>query len=310
MTDGIQPVPRLIVEVRGGRAHGTKAVILAGQTRTFGRTEIADIAVPHDPEMSSVHFELSWSGAQCRLRDRKSLRGTELNGAPVLKASVPHGGWIRAGRTDFMVYVEGHGARLIVSGDEGDAELGADDEDEAAPDPSEERRLAAAKKALSELRAESAKEPLYAILDAARDPRILSILRESVESHQSLYEGTDGDVMEDVAPYLAGPMRADSPLLDNLVEAGWGRRFGLFVTSRAPFKEVRRHLRRFLMVELSAKEQKVYFRFYDPAVFNAFFGTARAAQRRELGALLDTAFTERAPSAGLARWELGDAHRG
>lgn len=283
MTPGIQSVPRLIVEVRGGRAHGTKAVILAGQTRTFGRTEIADIAVPHDPEMSSVHFELSWSGAQCRLRDRKSLRGTELNGAPVLKASVPHGGWIRAGRTDFMVYVEGHGARLIVSGDEGDAELGADDEDEAAPDPSEERRLAAAKTALSELRAESAKEPLYAILDAARDPRILPILRESVERHQSLYEGTEGETLEDVAPYLVGPMQADSMLLDRLVMDGWGKRWGIYVTSRAPFKEIRRHFRRFLMVELEEKQTKAYFRFYDPWVFEEFLAISNSSQLYQMG---------------------------
>jgi hypothetical protein len=39
------------------------------------------------------------------------------------------------------------------------------------------------------LRAEAERAPMFAILDAARDDRILELARQSVEAHQSLYEG-------------------------------------------------------------------------------------------------------------------------
>lgn len=282
---------RLIVEVRGGRANGTKAVIAPGATMRFGRTEIADVVVPYDELLSGVHFELSWDGQRCSLRDRKSHLGTTLDGAPVAKAEVPHGGWIRAGRTDFLVYVEGHGAREPRAEDleyeesdpaHGDGDGDGETDDLALEAPGEADRRRAAERALSELRAEASREPLYAILDAARDPRILDILRESVEKHQSLYEGTDGEALDDVAPYLAGPMQADSMLLDRLVLSGWGRRYGIYVTSPAPFREIRRHFRRFLMVDLTDSEEKVYFRFYDPGVMARFLACWTPAQRAAL----------------------------
>lgn len=289
MSDAAPTVPRLIVEVRGGRSNGTKAVIEPGATLRFGRTEIADVVVPHDAELGSVHFDLSWDGARCRLRDRRGHLGTSLDGAPVRKAEVPHGGWIRAGKTDFLVYVEGRSARPIPADDDDLRRLlGDDDEPDEEPEapvsPAETRRRDAAARALNTLRHLSAREPLYAVLDAARDEQILAILRESVERHQSLYEGTDGEALEDVAPYLAGPMRSDSALLDRLVQAGWGRRWGIYATSDAPFKEVRRHLRRFLMAHLTESEEKVYFRFYDPAVMARFLACWTQAQR---AALLD-----------------------
>jgi hypothetical protein len=284
------PLPeasRLIVEVRGGRSNGTKAVVEPGRSMRFGRTDLADVAIPHDEMMSSVHFELSWDGKRCWLCDRNSIGGTMLGGMPVVRAEVPHGGWVRAGRTDFMVYVEGGSSRLADGGDTGDE--GEEDAEEA--DGAEEgagglnglteearARRNAAEKALIELRAEAEKDPLYAIVDAARDDRILQILRESVEKHQSLYEGTDGEALDHVAPYLAGPMRADSALLDRLVLEGWGQRWGIYVTSRAPFKEVRRHFRRFLMVELEEARSAVYFRFYDPRVLSVFLSTITPSQ--------------------------------
>lgn len=301
--------PRLIVEVRGGRANGTKAVIEPGRTLRFGRTELADVAVPGDEMLSGVHFELSWDGERCRLRDRKSHGGTTLGGAPVLTAEVPHGGWIRAGRTDFLVHVEGHSAGQGITPDpdpdiDGDPDRDVDGDDvhaaetakkllesngsgalngtHDARDGGSDARVAAAEKALWALREIAAREPLYAITDGARDERIVRILRESVERHESLYDGVDGEALEDVAPYLAGPMRADSMLLDRLVLEGWGNRWGILVTSPAPFKEVRRHFRRFLMVEMEETEQKLYFRFYDPVVLERFTNHWTPAQKRDL----------------------------
>ena len=63
---------------------------------------------------------------------------------------------------------------------------------------------------------------------------------------------------------------------------GWGRRWGIYVTSREPFKEVRRHFRRFLMVEFEDTEERVYFRFYDPWVMGVFLMTCSMQQRIEV----------------------------
>src|SRR5262249_38605915 len=96
-------------------------------------------------------------------------------------------------------------------------------------------------------------QPLFALLDAARDARGLEVLRESGAEYQSLYEGPDGELLADFAPYLVRLQPDDGgaappPFLARLAEVGWGKCWGVYVTSRQPFKEVRKHFRRFLLV--------------------------------------------------------------
>lgn len=262
MASGDSPrMARLIVEVRGGRSGATKAVLEPGGALRFGRTSLADVTVPHDETLSGVHFEVAWDGERCLVRDRNSHAGTFVDGLPVLRAQVSHGGWIRAGRTDFVVYIE----------------------DRATPaheppfDPPSE-----ALSFLSELTARAAGEPVYAILDGARDERIVPLLRASVEAHQSLYEGVEGETMDLVAPYLVGPLAPGSALLRRLVLEGAGPGWGIFLASKLPFRELRRHFRRFLMVELEDSGERVYFRYYDPWVLRTIWPATTAQQRAEL----------------------------
>jgi hypothetical protein len=271
--------PRLIVEVRYGRLAGTKVAVEPGRSLKVGRTERADLVLAHDEHMSGVHFELTWDGARCALRDLGSAKGTRLGGQQVAEGDVPHGGWIQAGETDFMVYFEGNtppGWRKL------DAEARA----------AEERRLEAAERALASLRASAAKVPIYAVLDGARDRRILELMRQHIETHQSLYEGVPGEVFEGMAPYLVGPMRKDSALLDRLFSEGHGKRWGIYITSREKFAEVRRHFRRFLMVQLETTNEEAYFRFYDPGVFRVFWLTCSASQRQRLAEKVQEIFVE------------------
>ena len=114
-------------------------------------------------------------------------------------------------------------------------------------------------------------QPLYAILDAARDIRVLSLLIQHKEPCQSLYEGQQGAKLAQVAPYLVRLVK-DSPLLEALVNEGWGKSWGVYLSSTSAFHEVRRHLRHFLEVNLPSGEQ-VYFRFYDPRVIRVFLPT-------------------------------------
>ena len=89
--------PRCIVELRWGRLSGTKGVIPAGGSLRVGRSERSDLSLPHDVKLSNAHFELSWDGEVCSMRDLDSAGGTLLGGLPALEGVVPHGGWIRAG---------------------------------------------------------------------------------------------------------------------------------------------------------------------------------------------------------------------
>jgi hypothetical protein len=284
---------RLILEVRWGKLAGMKAALSAGSTLRVGRTDLSDLALPHDGQMSREHFALSWDGARATLRDLGSATGTMLDGRALEgdeEAEVDHGGWIEAGETHFMVYVEGFTPAPEEREEGGDEAADAESAREARAQ--ERKRRKAAERALEELRDEARREPLYAVLDGARDERILELLREHVEAHRSLYDGTEGETFEDVAPYLVGPMREDSALLDKLVIEGWGNRWGIYFTSRDRFAEVRRHWRRFLMVELEEAGERVYFRFYDPWVMLVFWGTCDELQQQALLKGIEEAMVE------------------
>jgi hypothetical protein len=277
--------PRLLVEIRFGRLAGRKAIVAPGATLRVGRTERADLAVPHDGAMAGLQFELTWDGARCGLRPLSSAPGTlldgQLVGAKNDEVEVAHGAWIRAGDTILGVYVEGKTPppRSAIADDED-----LDDEERARRGElraAESERLRRAALAVVALRAEAARGPLYMVLDGARDPRILQLLHEAPDEHRSLYEGTRGEAMEDVAPYLVR-LREDSGLLSRLVLEGWERRWGIFLPSPLSFRDQRRHLRRFLMVEVEDTLQRLYFRFYDPGVLRAFLPTCSVRQVAEL----------------------------
>ncbi len=274
---------RFILEARWGKMAGQKAIIAPGSTLRVGRIDQADFEIAHDAHMSGLHFELAWDGKRCELKDLGSKEGTLLDGEAVKEGEVEHGAWIHAGETDFSGYIEDK-----IPPPEGEDDPEEDERyDEHERQLREEkraeevRRVEAARKALEKLRGEGEGAPLYAIMDAARDDRILELLRQSVERYQSLYEGVQGEPMATVAPYLVGPFRQDSRLLERLVMEGWGKRWGIFLTSRESFREVRRHFRRFLMVELEESGERVYFRFYDPWVLGVFLPACSERQRGE-----------------------------
>ncbi len=140
----------------------------------------------------------------------------------------------------------------------------------------EARRASLQARALEGLRRED--EPLFAVLDAARSPRILKLLQGAKPEYESLYEGPEGEELAEVAPYLVSLPR-DSELLERLVLGGWGESWGCFLTSPQPFTETRRHLRKFLLVQDERTGRQLYFRFYDPRVLRAFLPTCTAEQR-------------------------------
>lgn len=127
----------------------------------------------------------------------------------------------------------------------------------------------------------AAEAPIHAVLDAARTDRILTVLREAVEEHRSLYEGVAGEALDDVAPYLV-KLAAGSRLLSQLVREGWARRWGIYLVGDVRERDLRRHLRRFLIVEEEDTRERLYFRYYDPAALRDFWATCTRRQKDDL----------------------------
>ncbi len=274
---------RAIVEVPWGPHRGARVVLAPGDVLRVGR-HAEGLDLPKDPQVSRVHFELAWDGARCLVRDARSMTGTQLNGAEVKEAEVKSGDFIRAGDTLVSVNFEGFTPRQ--------------------PRPKLPGRRSSSvtpaqkKSALAALAAET--EPLFALVDPTRSPRVLQLLRESVEYSRSLYEGAGGDTLADVAPYLVQLPDRGSRLVTALVTEGLMRRWGVFLTSTRPFRDVRRHFRRFLVVREEDTGERLYFRFYDPVVLRAFLPTCSVLQAREF-------FTE--VSAFLAEGDRGELYR-
>jgi hypothetical protein len=118
--------------------------------------------------------------------------------------------------------------------------------------------------------------PIYAVLDAARESRVLSSLIASGVDHESLYEGHQGAALSDVAPYLVR-VEPGSPLVPELTH-GWGRAWGVFVTSRSTTRILRARFRRLLMVHVGESQKPAYLRFYDPRVLRVLLPIATPRQ--------------------------------
>jgi hypothetical protein len=124
-------------------------------------------------------------------------------------------------------------------------------------------------------------QPLFALLDAAKDSQILELLPLLLKpaDYQSLYEGKPAEQLAGFAPYLVS-LSANAAFLETLVETGWGESWGIYFTSEYPFATVRQHLRQFLLVKNQAGKP-LYFRFYDPRVLRKFLPTCTPAQLKE-----------------------------
>ncbi|APR79701.1 Hypothetical protein A7982_05048 [Minicystis rosea] len=249
-----------ILSLLWSRHGGRRVVLRPGDVLRIGRDTEADVVVD-DRELCRVHFELDWDGERAEIRDRSrhvGVRdGTRLDGLPTRQAWVRHGSCIEAGASRFLVHYE------------------ATTPPREPPDPALRAPRARALAALS------AEPDLYAVLDASCDERIQVLLRESIDEHASLYEGHAGHVIADVAPYLVR-FNPGSRLLDALITEGWGRSWGIFLTTPLGFREVRRHLRHFLMVLDESTDTRVYFRFYDPRVLRELAPILTDRQRAQL----------------------------
>ena len=150
-------------------------------------------------------------------------------------------------------------------------------------------------------------DPLFALLDAARDPKVLGLLMQHNEECQSLYAGVKGITLAAYAPYLV-QFSLTTELLEDLVGEGWGKSWGIYLTSNKSFDEVRKHFRHFLMVKLE-DDQEAYFRFYDPRVLRVFLPTCTAEELKEFFGPVGCYLVEGGQSERLLKFSPGEKGR-
>src|SRR5262249_19811847 len=154
---------------------GSRIRLDLARVLNIGRTSRADLVFAEDTHMSGLHFSLGWAGADCHVTDLNSRNGTLVNGAAVTASVLRNGDTIVAGGTTFVIRVEPDQAGAVT----------APATPTAAETP-QDRVLALLRRDL---------QPLFAILDTARDIRILALLVHHKAECQSLYEGVEGAKM-------------------------------------------------------------------------------------------------------------------
>jgi Domain of unknown function (DUF4123) len=119
---------------------------------------------------------------------------------------------------------------------------------------------------------------LYAVLDGARRASIHSAIQKSGFQFECLYRGELDPDLAEAAPYLVR-LEPDMPFTHWLISKGWGDSWGIFLVAAASLKDVRQHLRKFLMV-YDADAKPLYFRYYDPRVLRVYLPTCNAEELR------------------------------
>jgi pSer/pThr/pTyr-binding forkhead associated (FHA) protein len=290
-----------LLVVRGPYA-GQQIQVGAGQVVRIGRTDRSNYALANDTYLSGAHFEIGCDERECRIRDLGSSNGTFVNGAKIVEqAVVQEGDQIAAGETIFLVQAareERPGvspAPLVVPTGVAPAAVAPVAAEKTArmyavgfePPPREEPApLSAERKRVEQVLTHQA-APLYAVLDLARDPGVLSLLQSSSHPsplrYQPLFEGEIADRLATHAPVLVdlGHGAGAQTFLEAALRNGWGQSWGIWLTSASPFEDVLAHLRGFLFIR-TQDQQPLYFRLYDPRVLRAFLP---ACEPQELSAV-------------------------
>src|SRR5262249_20810778 len=80
----------------------------------------------------------------------------------------------------------------------------------------------------------------------------------------------------EVAPYLI-QLELETEFTRWVIDQGWGNHWGVFATSDADFRQMRSHLRTFLIV-YDETGRPLRFRYYDPRVLRRYLPTCTAPE--------------------------------
>jgi hypothetical protein len=117
---------------------------------------------------------------------------------------------------------------------------------------------------------------IWMIVDAARDRRILPILRELHLEYYCLYAGSLTPSLASAAPYLL-QLEYDDKDAHRFLTQAWGKNWGVFLKCGIFGNTLTSHLRGFLMVR-DAEGNRLVFRYYDPRVLRVYLPTCLAEE--------------------------------
>lgn len=115
-------------------------------------------------------------------------------------------------------------------------------------------------------------DPIYAVLDCSAAASFIDAERAAGNAVEVLSESSGACVTS---------LNPESPLAAQLAAQGWGKNWGVYITSRQPLPIVRNHLRRF-QVLLSQDGVEFRFRFHNPTLLRAFLPTLNVEEAKTL----------------------------
>jgi pSer/pThr/pTyr-binding forkhead associated (FHA) protein len=274
---------------------GQQIPVGTGQMVRVGRTSRADYAFPNDTYLSGVHFEIGYNEGGCAIRDLGSSNGTFVNGTRLEQASVAvnDGDEITAGEMTFLVQVSSGeqplAAPATVAAVAGASVVSPERTARMFTPGFESKALAQTaltgdqKRARDILMYQNA--PLFAVVDAVRDqtlPQLLSMpsLRSQPLFASDLAGGGAGHapILVELGQASSLSERADvHAFLEALLRAGWGKSWGIFLTSLSSLDDLAAHFHGFLLAH-SGDERTLHLRLYDPRVLRAFLPTCEPAE--------------------------------
>jgi len=119
---------------------------------------------------------------------------------------------------------------------------------------------------------------VWMIVDTARDRRIYSMLLECHLEYSCLYSGALSPALKLAAPYLIQLSYGYSDT-QRFLRRAWANSWGVFIKCDTGLNQLRRHLRRFLIVH-GPDGNHLMFRYYDPRVLRAYLPTCTSEELR------------------------------
>ena len=97
------------LKIESGPRSGKAITLRPGDVRQVGRSMAADLRIPHDTSLASIHFAVECTRVSTHVRDLYGSNGLTVNGKRTKEARIADGDRIVAGDTTFVVQIEVHG---------------------------------------------------------------------------------------------------------------------------------------------------------------------------------------------------------
>lgn len=126
------------------------------------------------------------------------------------------------------------------------------------------------------------KHDIYMVIDGASVKNLLVLLDDHPAEYSCLYTGHLPHDVEMAAPYLVkSDMNHEFSRL--MILEGWGNHWGIFasIPENIKYSQVKRHFRSFIRVE-KPDGKIVFFRYYDPRVFNNYIPTCNQEELKKV----------------------------